>query len=152
MASIASWGWSTGASTNLRCFSPTMRCCTITKSPSKQGSGNSCPQGPLSRNSSAVCMLSCWLSRLPSVTSLAWRSSALNDLATCCSKACWNSASLPSSRLRPAAMAWPPNLVIKPGFWVATESRASRICSPGMDRDEPFSSPLSPRAKAITGR
>ena len=37
-------------------------------------------------------------------------------------------------------MAWPPNLATKPGCRVATSAMASRMCKPGIDRADPFSS------------
>ena len=53
----------------------------------------------------------------------------------------------------PAAMAWPPNLVNRPGLSVATASNRSRRCKPGTERPEPLIVPGScAGAKAITGR
>ena len=52
----------------------------------------------------------------------------LADVAiTCCSKALRKVSNRSSGRLMPAAMAWPPNFSIRPGWRASTAASASRI-------------------------
>jgi hypothetical protein len=57
-----------------------------------------------------------------------------------------------SCSVRPAAIAWPPNLSSRPGSRVAIASSTSRTCTPGTERAEPLNQPGSPGANATTGR
>ena len=68
------------------------------------------------------------------------------------SKARPKASILALGRVSPAAMAWPPNLPIKPGWRVSSSSSASRRCTPGMERPEPLSSVSLLSANATTGR
>ncbi len=59
-----------------------------------------------------------------------------------------------ATRLRPAAIAWPPKRRIRPGSRMSSSAIRSRRCTPGTDRAEAFSSslPVLAAANANTGR
>jgi hypothetical protein len=62
-------------------------------------------------------------------------------------------ASKASARIvRPAAIAWPPNLSIRLGARFDTRSSASRRWKPGIERPEPLIQPSAPGANVIVGR
>ena len=54
--------------------------------------------------------------------------------------------------LKPAAMAWPPNLMISPGLRASTAAKASRKWNPAILRHDPLSVSASPWANTNAGR
>ncbi|MNH27980.1 hypothetical protein D3C79_881150 [compost metagenome] len=141
-----------GSTISFRCFSPTSRCCRIRNLPSKVGSGNACPHGPPSRSSSAVSSESSCIASSPSDQITPSSIAGSSHSPTKSPKRWRNSSNLASSSDNPAAIAWPPNFIIKPGLRVSSRSSASRMCKPATERPEPFKIPSPAGANAITGR
>ena len=71
---------------------------------------------------------------------------------TAASKAGAKAAKSLRPSVRPAAMAWPPNLRIRLGLRLDTRSSASRRCTSGIERPEPRISSSPAGAKASVGR
>ena len=148
---MASKRWWPRSSDSFKCFSPTSFWLRTIKSSKNRGAAKPAPQTSCS-SITATCALAKPCSSEPSVSIKGSKLFRPVSSITACSKAGENCSKSSRPSVKPAAMACPPNLRMRPGYRLETKSSTSRKWTSGIERPDPRNSSSPAGANASVGR